>query len=316
MNNTRLYLRAIFLGLCIPLLMISCTKETLLNKVPVVDAGQTQNVKIPEVTLTGSASDSDGHVVAYLWSQVSGPGASTILNAGSPSTKVMGLSNGRYVFQLMATDNNGATGVDTVSVFVNVPNVVTKTLTLQPINNTAEYKLNLRGSDSWAQGDNFEFVICAWTWDGATFNNRMALKFDMSQIPANAVVQSAKLALYSYPVAPLNGNHVDPNYGTSNSFTIRQINGNWNPSAFNWATPIPVTEANKVTVPTTNESRLDLNLDVKGMVASQINGNANYGFHMMLDNEVTYNSRIFVGSYSVPYAEKRPKLEITYQVAQ
>jgi len=50
-------------------------------------------------------------------------------NAGYLSTKVSELKEGIYLFQLMATDNEGATGVDTVSVIVFKPVV---TLTLQP----------------------------------------------------------------------------------------------------------------------------------------------------------------------------------------
>ncbi|WP_442159640.1 PKD domain-containing protein, partial [Rhizobium leguminosarum] len=35
------------------------------------------------VTLTGTATDEDGTIAAYLWSQISGPSASIIRNPGS-----------------------------------------------------------------------------------------------------------------------------------------------------------------------------------------------------------------------------------------
>src|SRR6185295_20053290 len=96
----------------------SCKKDTPENKVPVADAGSPQTITLytDSLTLSGSGTDADGQVVAYLWSQVSGPAATTIINPGSASTKIKGFKAGTYVFQLMVTDNMGATGVDTCMV--------------------------------------------------------------------------------------------------------------------------------------------------------------------------------------------------------
>ena len=92
------------------------------NLPPVVNAGPDQTVTLAKATdsirLTGTATDPDGTVVTYLWSQVSGPNTPTITTAGSPSTYVKGFVTGTYVFQLTATDNKGATGVKTVQLTV------------------------------------------------------------------------------------------------------------------------------------------------------------------------------------------------------
>ena len=189
---------------------------------------------------------------------------------------------------------------------------VSQKLTVQPANNTSEYKLVLHGSSSWAQSDNFAMVICAWT-NGPTFNNRTVIKFDLTSIPKDAVIESAKLSLYSLPEAPLNGNQVDPNFGTKNSFTVKQITADWVPANYNWNISLPLTNNNQVNVPVTDKSRLDLELDVKGMVANMVSSQKNYGFHFQLDNEETYNSRIFVGSYTTKFPDKRPKLEVNYK---
>ena len=56
-------------------LLVSCTKDDIeLNKVPVADAGESKTITLPEesATLAGTGTDSDGEIVAYLWSQVSG----------------------------------------------------------------------------------------------------------------------------------------------------------------------------------------------------------------------------------------------------
>ena len=52
-------------------IVFGCTKEEM-NKVPVANAGPSQNIQLPvdNVTLTGSGSEVDGTSVGYLWSEL------------------------------------------------------------------------------------------------------------------------------------------------------------------------------------------------------------------------------------------------------
>ena len=95
------------------------------NQSPIVHAGFDQSVTLPSssVTLNGSATDADGSIVSYTWSQQSGPSAATILSPASATTVVSGLVEGSYTFKLIATDNNGNTGSATVIVTVTQSNV-------------------------------------------------------------------------------------------------------------------------------------------------------------------------------------------------
>ena len=66
------------------------------------------------IILNGTAStDPDGTIVSYLWT---GPVA--IVNPNSATTQVSNLSLGTYEYILKVTDNNGATGLDTVLINV------------------------------------------------------------------------------------------------------------------------------------------------------------------------------------------------------
>lgn len=91
------------------------------NQPPSVDAGADQVKTLPTTTatLTGTASDVDGTISSYAWTKYSGPSGGTITSPSSASTGITALQAGRYVFQLTATDNNGATGFDTVAIQVN-----------------------------------------------------------------------------------------------------------------------------------------------------------------------------------------------------
>ena len=96
------------------------------NQNPVANAGVDKNITLPTntVSVTGSGTDSDGSIVSYLWTKVSGPSTFTIASPTSATTNINNLVQGTYVFQLQVTDNLGGTGTDTMTVVVNpVPNL-------------------------------------------------------------------------------------------------------------------------------------------------------------------------------------------------
>ncbi|MBZ4396515.1 discoidin domain-containing protein [Myxococcus sp. AS-1-15] len=97
------------------------------NQPPVANAGADRTVVLPNagITLTGSATDSDGSITSYAWTQVSGPTAS-LSGANTPSLSVSALAAGTLVFRLTVTDDDGATHSDDVTVTVSNP---TTTLT-------------------------------------------------------------------------------------------------------------------------------------------------------------------------------------------
>ncbi len=292
-------------------LSTSCKKEDM-NKVPVADAGSSQTIQLPldSVTLTGTATDADGKITGYLWSEVSGPNAATIVNPGSLSTKVRGLIAGTYSFQLMAIDELGATGLDTVTVKVNPATIYT--LNLQPNNNPTEVHI-WGNSSSLEQSSNGapEIGASSWTYNGIQMGQRGLVKFDMSSIPANAIILSAKLTLYSNPT-PLNGDLVHANSGPDNTTLIQRVTSSWTAATVKWVNQPAVTTTNQIVIPHTTQPFLDLvDMDVKTLVQSMVTSNANYGFLIRLQTENIYNSRIFASSF---YSNQslHPKLVVEY----
>jgi hypothetical protein len=283
------------------------------NKIPVANAGPNKIVTLPDsAVVTGTGTDVDGKVVAYLWSQVSGPAPSIIVNPGYPSTSFQFSVAGSYIFQLLVVDDKGATGVDTMSVLVK-PAIGQQTLTLQPYDNRTEYQVvTLNGSDLSGWGPS-SFDVAAWTSSGNAYNFRSLLKFDLSSIPANATIKSAHVFLYSHPTPTPGGNFVDANSGPTNAFFVQQITAPWTTSTATWANQPSVSTSNQIVMPHTNQTSLDVDIDVTAMVASMVNNNTNYGFFFRLQNEVIYNIRSFVSSRNTTYPNKRPKIVITYQ---
>ena len=98
------------------------------NILPIPNAGPDVNMTLPvnTVTLNGSATDPDGIVNSYLWSQVEGPSAATIVNGNNPTVTLKNLMQGQYKFALVVTDNTTANAADTVLIKVH-PNPTTMT---------------------------------------------------------------------------------------------------------------------------------------------------------------------------------------------
>lgn len=91
------------------------------NQAPIAKAGTSLFLILPVNTtqLNGAGTDTDGKIVSYLWTKVSGPSSFAITNAQQAQTTVSNLVQGVYKLQLTVTDNAGATGVDTLTLTVN-----------------------------------------------------------------------------------------------------------------------------------------------------------------------------------------------------
>ncbi|NVK22840.1 MAG: hypothetical protein HWD86_10000 [Kangiellaceae bacterium] len=94
-----------------------------LNQAPTANAGADQTVNgTDSVTLDGAASsDSDGSIASYSWSQTAGTNV-TLSNASSASATFTApdVANQEALsFQLVVTDNEGATSNDSVTITVN-----------------------------------------------------------------------------------------------------------------------------------------------------------------------------------------------------
>lgn len=292
----------------------SCDQnDVLLNKVPVANAGPAQNVTLPvsSVALNGSGTDEDGHIVGYIWSQITGPVTTLIANNGAASTSASGFVAGDYIFQLMVVDDDGATGVDSVAIKVNP--APQQTLTLQPANNPTDMSVAIVNGVNQTGHSGLDIPIEAWTTGGNPVFIRSLLKFDWGAIPQTATIVSANLYLYSFPPPTPNGNFTDPNFGTTNGMTLERVATDWSPASLTWANQPSGAAQNQILIPHTASSILDLNIDVTSLVGTMVATNSNYGFLIKLQNEVIYNSRILVSSYNTANPTKRPKLVIVYR---
>jgi hypothetical protein len=308
----RIYLCA---ALCSTILFVNCKKTISSSpQPPVVAIDSTSVVQLPvdSVTLTGVATGKSGATIStYLWAQLSGPGTATIVSSGTASSLIRNLVAGTYVFQLSVTDSKGlsASAVDTV-----VVNGFS-TITLTPANNPNEVELWGYGSQDLGTNPNSsELISEIWTVGGTETVARGLCKFDLSGLPANAVVTGATLSLYSDSI-PANGDLIHANYGAGDSMVIRQVTSSWTAATVQWGTQPSVTNANEVLIPATASATLDLPaINVTAIVSGMVTSGTNYGFEMALQDETApYISRIFCSS-KFSDASRHPSLTIQYYV--
>ena len=151
------------------------TVDTAVNQPPVANAGPDRVITLPKdsVILVGSGTDPDGTIVSYAWTKVSGTGG-TIASPSASTTAITGLVAGIYKFVLTVTDNDGATGADTMQVTVDTTAGTTgKTVNVQCYAGTNPY------------------LNSAWNnWNNAAYSTFNSLKYSDASSSAYNVAQT------------------------------------------------------------------------------------------------------------------------------
>jgi predicted esterase len=95
-------------------------KKNTGNYIPTANANSDQTKYLSSTsstTIYGSGSDSDGSIVSWNWTKMSGPSAS-LSGTTSKTLKVSSLKEGTYIFRLTVKDDKGNTDSDYVRVKV------------------------------------------------------------------------------------------------------------------------------------------------------------------------------------------------------
>lgn len=110
------------------LILINNGLVPVTNIPPVPNAGSDKAITLPvnTISVTGSATDADGTISSHIWAPAgTNPAAAVIATPMSYTTTINGMTvAGTYKFQLIVTDDQGSTKMDTMQVVVSpVPNI-------------------------------------------------------------------------------------------------------------------------------------------------------------------------------------------------
>lgn len=159
-------------------------------------------------------------------------------------------------------------------------------------------------------GGNSELNAIAWTNGGNISNGRGLLEFDLSGLPANINLVSAKLSLYFNPTS-VNGQH--STLSGSNEAVIQRIISSWDEYSVTWDNQPASTTQNEVTIPASTTATQNYpDIDITSLIQDIIDNPATgHGLMIRLVTEEAYRSLIFASSDHSD-ANLHPKLVLTY----
>lgn len=152
--------------------------------------------------------------------------------------------------------------------------------------------LNASGNNYGGATQNAAYCVQASNYTFSGNKNRALMRFDLPNLPTNAVISSARLNLYAHSTGPTNGH-----FGTANATDVLRVTSNWDEYQVTWDNQ-PSTGSVVATLPqsTTNDQDY-LNIDVTQAVQDMIaNPSTNYGFMLKLVSEYQSNGLVFKSS--------------------
>lgn len=183
-----------------------------------------------------------------------------------------------------------------------------KIVTLQP--SAAEGKdASIRSTDQLPYGDYPNLMAYAWTLQGQTNVIRFLIEFDLSDIPANAIVEEAKLSLY----ASTNLSEQHSTWSGSNQATIQRITTTWDEASVTWLTQPQTSADYQVALPASTAADQDyIDIDVRSLIQYMVMSPDNsHGLMVKLDDETPFRGLSFASS-DHDDATRHPKLVIKY----
>ena len=178
---------------------------------------------------------------------------------------------------------------------------------------------NYKVNDASNSG-NLEIDVEAWT-DNAQgiplYNTRAFQNFNISQLPTNAVINSAKLYYYAKTVGADNALNGQPTYGSNNAVLLQKVTSPWNVNTLTWNNEpsIDTDISNQVILPQSTNSAEDYVVDITNLAQYWVNKpDSNFGFILKMQTENNpYNSMIFENGLATD-TTRDARLEICYTV--
>ncbi len=167
------------------------------------------------------------------------------------------------------------------------------------------------GNTTMNRGNEVSLFSYAWTHGGIPAWSRILVEFDLSDIPSEAIINSAELSLYHYPKDNVDLSEHSSLSG-SNAAYLERITGSWLENTVSWSNQPATTTLNRVELAQISGTQNYENINVAVLVTDALDNADNaVGFMLKLQNESYYRALMFGSSENADLA-KRPKLAVCY----
>lgn len=174
------------------------------------------------------------------------------------------------------------------------------------------YHSDIRNDNPAPNWQSINVIANAWTVGGFPFVQRSLLKFDLSQIPPDAIIIRANLSLF----CNTSSGHYQLQSG-DNAAQLRRITQPWDQFTANWSNQPSSTGEGAAMLPVSTSNTQDYpDIDITEMVIFwHQNPVDNFGMLLRLMEESQYRCMVFASSHHSDVS-KRPLLEIEYTTCQ
>lgn len=216
---------------------------------------------------------------------------------------------------VIVSDDHKNTLSTSAEITIEITNVIEinhYTISLQPGGENGKDALfgSIVPDNNYGTSENIH--LYAWTQNGITNVNRAAIEFDLSSIPAEANIDSARLSLYFNTTSAYGDQHEG-----KTGFIIQRITSRWEESSVTWRTQPSISTENQVLVDGAIMPTQDFpDIDVTPLIGDYIHDRENsHGLLLKFQNEKPFRMALLASS-NHPTDHLRPKLEVHYTVAE
>lgn len=158
-----------------------------------------------------------------------------------------------------------------------------------------------------------DLTIMNWQKEGRKGVTRALLNFNLSQLPPDALILSAKITFTSQISLTFGGSAIDDQ---SSETWIRRITSPWTESTVTWNNQPKTTRQNEVQMRSNNFLvEVFPNVDITGLITDAFKDQENsFGIQIRLVEEDSPNRRLVLASSDVLSKNSQPRLVILYDV--
>ena len=154
--------------------------------------------------------------------------------------------------------------------------------------------------------------VYTWTNGGLLGVKRAYLLFDLSTLPASAVIDSSFLNLFFDP-STNEGFFV---HSGSTYMEVKRVTSPWSEATITWSNQPSATAVNKVIIPPHANSRQNYSTNVTALINDMRGrGNSNYGFQIKMFNELNYYRGVLLASSDHSDSTLHPELNVYYHIS-